>query len=201
LPGGQFPQKDNSCEDPVITGVIALRGGSMNFKIYNGDLGGFRKASARAGPVSDSSSGNSHGDTLGKVIILSNTDEPGFDLALVRAAAFLQNCLAVLDKRLEAQELIDCKLAKEARSFLLYLSLVFALRFHFTIYSHKDSKSVELESLLEEFQKFTRLRIDGKSLITFMGTRVRETLSALGLSKGKMKLLDKGKDPFDKEEF
>jgi hypothetical protein len=134
-----------------------------------------------------------------RTLMVSDSEEGAFSLRQVRSAIYLQSVYGVLERRLEAIELLGAEIPAPGRDLVLFLGSVFAVRFHDAYLSVKSGKDSPLEAALDEFRALTRLSINEKSLLTHPGKVVSEILAAMGVAKERLHGLDRGIDPLEGE--
>jgi hypothetical protein len=188
---------DSSLPDGELlsSGAVYVRGEAFPVKLYKGGLCGMAPPKAAGSGMEGGWGTSAPPEGLQRVLLASSDFRQSFDLRHARAAHYAEAVHRVLMKRLEAFEPPGRGLKPFERRFMVFLSLVFAVRFRHSVFAARSSEEFFPEGLLEEFRRLLRLTVSGESLLTSVSQRVRQTLMALGASDESLKLMDRGQDP------
>ncbi|MDR2405931.1 MAG: hypothetical protein LBE27_06135 [Deltaproteobacteria bacterium] len=207
LPYNDSILESGACDEPIFQNIFSnklfVKRGSLRLgdeelavHLFYQSIQNPWKAGTGTYTGVDFRDGSSLKDDEKKVLLIRDPHSRRFEVPQVYNAICLMNCFKVLSSRLAATNALASGLGWHKRVFLLFLPMVFAMRFHSCVASNIFSQEMLFDGLMDEFRKLTKFTISGKDVLSSTRTTMREVLVALGLSKERLALLDKGKDPF-----
>ncbi|MDR2200167.1 MAG: hypothetical protein LBR53_12105 [Deltaproteobacteria bacterium] len=183
--------------EEVLSGSADLKGERLEFLLFtSGEARKEAPENGREPPEEDPEAFLN--DPAGKTVLFFQGGVRNLKFPFLQAACFLGKSFLSLERKLEFLGKAEPEEGRESsgRNFLIVLSLIFAFNAYNAYFSSKLRGELSLEDLLTEISDLKRITIQGKSVITFPGESAKRLFLEMGLSSRRLKLLDRGVDPY-----